>query len=266
MTLTSAPRLRAALLATVLLAVLGTLLGGLVTTPTSATFRDSTGAKLSVQSSRFATYVCVIWSNEARADVVFSLTSRAQLGNQGWSEFVDKRSATTVGELAGCDVVMIAGEAWGVTAPSRQLALDWFNHNGSVLSTGNDTGHPTYPLPELIGATGGTVANYPYGGSVPASAATLAAVVPAFPAWTPGALGTFDYDATSAPVTLVAEGARCVGTVAGHPEWCAVIARTNGTGGRWVHMHTKIGSGAPGQQGDVPGADAALAWLAIGRS
>ncbi|MDQ7993799.1 MAG: hypothetical protein REI45_14100, partial [Propionicimonas sp.] len=163
-------------------------------------------------------------------------------------------------------VVMVAGEAWGVPPASRTIALAWFNSGGSVLSTGNDTGHSNYPLPELIAAIGTRATNYPYGGSVPASAAVRSSVVPAVPVWTPGAASTYSLDESSQPVTAVAAGATCVGTVVGNPGWCAAIAKTNGVGGRWVHMHTKIGSGVPGQQGDVPGADAALAWLAIGRS
>lgn len=233
-------------------------------TQTDATFKDSTAAQMMVQSTRWATSICVIWSNEPRADIVFTIASNAPLGRQGWTNIVDKTAATSTTQLQGCNVVMIAGEAWGVNAASRTLAMSWFNAGGSVLSTGNDSGHPVYPLPELIASTGNSVANYPYGGSVPASAGARSSVVPAFPSWTPGAPSTYTLDASSSPVTAVAAGSTCVGTVAGNAGWCAAIAKTNGNGGRWVHLHTKIGSLQ--QPGEVPGADAALAWLAIGRS
>ncbi len=247
------------------LGIAALLAGGLIApATTSAEFVDASAAQVAVKASRWATSICVIWSNEARADAVFTIASNAPLGRQGWTNIVNKTAATSTAQLAGCDVVMIAGEAWGVTAASRSLALAWFNAGGSVLSTGNDTGHPNYPLPELIAATGTSAADYPYGGSVPASAAARSSVVPAFPTWTPGAASTYTLDASSAPVTAVAAGTTCVGTVAGHPTWCAAIAKTNATGGRWVHLHTKIGS--LGQPGEIPGADAALAWLAIGRS
>lgn len=247
------------------LGVAALLAGGLVApATTSAEFVDASAAQVAVKASRWATSICVIWSNEPRSEIVFTIASNAPLGRQGWTNIVNKTAATSTAQLAGCDVVMIAGEAWGVNAASRSLAMAWFNAGGSVLSTGNDTGHPTYPLPELIAATGPTTANYPYGGSVPASAAVRSSVVPAFPTWTPGAASTYTFDAESAPVTAVAAGATCVGAVAGHPTWCAAITKTNGAGGRWVHLHTKIGSLS--QPGEVPGADAALAWLAIGRS
>lgn len=247
------------------LGIAALLAAGLVTpAATSAEFVDASAAQVAVKASRWATSICVIWSNEVRSEIVFTIASNAPLGREGWTNIVDKTTATSTAQLAGCDVVMIAGEAWGVTAASRSLALAWFNAGGSVLSTGNDTGHQVYPLPELIAATGATVADYPYGGSVPASAAVRSSVVPAFPTWTPGPASSYTLDASSAPVTAVAAGSTCVGTVAGNPAWCAAIAKTNSSGGRWVHLHTKIGS--LGQPGEVPGADAALAWLAIGRS
>lgn len=232
--------------------------------PTAASFTDATAAQLAVRSSRWATAICVIQSNEARPDVVFTIASHAPLGNEGWTNVVDKTAATTTAQLAGCDVVMIAGEAWGVKPASRDLALAWMAAGGSVLSTGNDTGKDTYPLPEFIGTIGDPVPDYGYGGSAPASESARTSVSPAYPSWAPGAEGTYQIDSSARPVTTIAPGAVCVGTVAHHPEWCMAIARTNAAGGRWVHLHTKVGSlDAPG---DVPAADAALAWLAIGRN
>lgn len=253
-------------LALLLLAFAGMQAAPLQTT--RAEFRDATAAQMKVESTRYGTNICVIWSNEDRPDAVFTMARPDQISDRGWTTVVDARSATTVKQLndLGCSVVMIAGEAWGVQPASRTLALAWFNQQnggGSVLSTGNDTGVSTYPLPELIGQIGTAFANYPFGGSIPASAAVRGSVVPAFPTWTPGAAGTYELDNSSRPVTAVASGATCVGTVVGHPTWCAAIAKTNSQGGRWVHLHTKIGS--PELAGDAPGADAALAWLAIGR-
>jgi hypothetical protein len=235
---------------------------------TSAEFIDASAAQIKVQGARWATNICVIWSNEARSDAVFTIDSPDLIAKRGWTTVLDARGATTVQQLKAmnCSVVMIAGEAWGVTPAARTLALAWFNqeHGGSVLSTGNDTGHANYPLPELIASIGAQAADYPYGGAVPASAAERARLSPAFPTWTPGAPSTYELDNASQPVTAVAAGAVGVGTVAGHPQWFAAVAKTNAQGGRWVHLHTKIGS--PQQRGDAPLADAALAWLAIGRS
>ncbi len=226
---------------------------------TGAAYSDKAAAQLAVQSSHWATSICVIWSNETRADKVFTIASHAPLGQQGWTNVVDKTAATTPGQLAGCSVVMIAGEAWGVQPAARDLALAWFNAGGKVLSTGNDTGVSAYPLPSLIATVSEPVVDVPYGGNIPASAAARAGVSPAFPSWTPGAPGTYELDNAGRYITAVAAGAVCVGTVPGHPEACAAIARTNGSG-RWVHLHTKVGSvDAPG---DVPMANAALTWLA----
>ncbi|GIG27304.1 hypothetical protein Cde04nite_35480 [Cellulomonas denverensis] len=231
--------------------------------PTTAAFTDTASAQFQVRGAHWATSVCVIQSNEARPDAVFTIGASAPLGQVGWTTILNKTAATTPAQLAGCDVVMIAGEAWGVKPASRDLALAWMASGGSVLSTGNDTGVSNYPLPELIGATGEAFPLYPYGGSVPTSAAARQAISPAYPSWTPGAAGTYELDTGARPITAVAAGAVCVGTVAGHAEFCAAVARTNSAGGRWVHLHTKIGSLQ--MRGDVPAADAALAWLAIGR-
>lgn len=230
---------------------------------TTARFEDASAAQIAVQSSRWATSVCVIQSREDRPEISYTIASNDALRGKGWTNVLDKRAATTTADLAGCDVVMIAGESWGVSTASRDLAQAWTNEGGSVLSTGNDSGG--VELPTFIAVQGEPLREaYPYGGSVPASAQVRASLTPAFPTWTPGAAGTWTYDTDARPITAVAPGATCVATVSGHPEWCAAMARTTTKGGRWVHMHTKIG--APTSLGDVPGADAALAWLAIGRS
>ncbi|MDQ7993798.1 MAG: hypothetical protein REI45_14095, partial [Propionicimonas sp.] len=230
---------------------------------TEATFRDSTAVQVAVASSRYGTEICVIQSREARSDIAFTIASNAPLGDRGWTNIVDKTAATATADLEGCDVVMIAGEAWGVQTASRDLALAWARAGGSVLSTGNDS-RPT-TLPELIGSDGETVADvYPFGGSVPADPSVRSALVPAYPMWTPSAAGTYTIDTSARPILSAAAGAVCVGSAAGYPEWCAALARTWTSGGRWVHLHTKIGSLE--SPGEVPGADAALAWLAIGRS
>lgn len=248
------------LLASVLGAALA--VAGLTATTTSAAFTDATAAEMVVQSSRWATSVCVIQSPETRPDIAYTLTSSGLLRGRGWTTVLDKRAASTAADLAGCDVVMIAGESWTISAASRALAEEWTAAGGSVLSTGNDTGAAT--LPSFIGSQGDLRADYPFGGSVPASAAVRGSLSPQFPSWTPGPLGTWTVDSTGRPITSVAAGALCVATVAGHPDWCAAIVRTTPAGGRWVHLHTKIGS--PSSPGDAPGADAALAWLAIGRN
>lgn len=230
---------------------------------TSATFNDATAAQMVVTSSRWATSVCVIQSREDRPEISYTITSNGALRGKGWTNVQDKRAATSTADLAGCDVVMIAGESWGVSAAARDLAQAWTNAGGSVLSTGNDSG--AAEMPTFIAVqTDPLRGPYPYGGSVPASAAVRASLSPAFPTWTPGAPGTWTYDTDARAITAVAPGATCVATVSGHPEWCAAIARTTAQGGRWVHLHSKIG--APTDLGDVPGADAALAWLAIGRN
>ncbi|NTW39383.1 MAG: hypothetical protein HGA44_05765 [Cellulomonadaceae bacterium] len=237
------------------LAVAATLMTGAAST--TAMFADSAQAELAVKATRWATSICVIWSNEARSDQVFTIVSNAPLGHEGWTNIVDKTAATSVSQLTGCDVVFIAGEAWWVEPGPHDLAVAWFTAGGRVLSTGNDTSAAL--LPELIGARGSVVTDLPMGGSVPGTAAQRAALSPIYPTWTPGATGTYQLDGSATPVTVAAAGAACVGTVKGHTEWCAAIARTNTAGGRWVHLHTKIGSlTAPG---DVPAANAALTWL-----
>ncbi|MEN0072063.1 MAG: hypothetical protein AAGC63_13855, partial [Propionicimonas sp.] len=84
-------------MALVLLAGVGAQLAPLQ--QTGAQFKDSTAAQMVVTSSRYGTEICVIWSNEARADAVFTMASRAQLGNQGWTNFVDKRAVTSATQL-----------------------------------------------------------------------------------------------------------------------------------------------------------------------
>ncbi|GIG27305.1 MULTISPECIES: hypothetical protein [Cellulomonas] len=250
--------------ARLLAAVLGVLLTvtGLASASTSAAFTDSATVQLEVRGAHWATSVCVIQSPETRPDIAYTLTSSDLLRDRGWTTVLDKRAASTAADLAGCDVVMIAGESWTISAASRALAEDWTAAGGSVLSTGNDTGAAT--LPNFIGSQGDLRADYPFGGSVPASASVRGSLSPQFPSWTPGPLGTWTVDTTGRPITSVAAGALCVATVAGHPDWCAAIVRTTPAGGRWVHLHSKIGS--PSSPGDAPGADAALAWLAIGRN
>jgi hypothetical protein len=247
-----------------LLVVLAAVLavGSLSARTTSATFNDATAAQMVVTSSRWATSVCVIQSREDRPENSYTIASNGALRSKGWTNVLDKRTATSTADLAGCDVVMIAAESWSISTTARDLAQAWANAGGSVLSTGNDSG--AADMPSFIASQSEPLRGaYPYGGSVPASAAVRSSLSPAFPTWTPGAPGTWTYDTDARAITAVAPGATCVATVTGHPEWCAAIARTTSKGGRWVHMHTKIG--APTDLGDVPGADAALAWLAIGR-
>lgn len=252
---------RTAALATTVMLATGTLTPAV----TGAAWTDSAQTQSTVAAAHWASRLCVIQSEENRPEVgVFSIGSSASLGNEGWVGIVDARSATTLAQLRAfdCSVVVIAGEAWGVKPERRDLATAWFNAGGSVMTTGNDTGFPTYPMPLLIESVGTAVADYPYGGSVPASSEVLASVSPAYPTWVPGT--EYALDPNGGPVTKPAAGATCVATVAGHPEWCAAIVRTDPkSGGRWVHLHTLIGSRE--LPGEVPGANAALQWLSTGR-
>ncbi|NTW39382.1 MAG: hypothetical protein HGA44_05760 [Cellulomonadaceae bacterium] len=229
---------------------------------TGATWRDIAAAQMVVTSTRWATDICVIQSVED-VDGVFALRDHAPMSERGWTSVVDKRTATSTADLAGCGVLMIAGELWGPSSSARALARAWFAQGGSVLSTGNDAGQASYPYPEMIAEVkaGDTVAHFPYGGSVPAALETRAQLDPAFPSWTPAPGFAFD-EIGAWPVTQVADDAVCVGSVTGHPQWCAAIAKTNTAGGRWVHLHTKVGTNT--SPGDAPAADAALAWLAVG--
>lgn len=247
------------------LAIVAVLTLGVTVTapgPGEAAWTDRVAAATVIGATNWTTkaeaQICITGSDESRPDEVFTYKGSAPLGNQGWGEIVDKNNATTTAEFAGCAVMLFAGENLGVTANKYPLLMEWYRAGGKVMTTGNDAGGNSvsgvFLMPDILVGGAPRYANIPYGGAIRADA-QADSVVPAFPRWTPGTNPAMD---TYATTLLPAAGSVCVATTRTDGT-CAALIQKNAAGGRWAHIHTKIGSlKAPG---DYELADAALAWL-----
>ena len=243
-----------------LLATVGLVTGALLLPAQAdrvgAAWTDTAAARTTITSSKWATTVCVLWSNEARADAaIFTVKNSAPLGSLGWTTIVNKNGSTALSQLTGCTIVLLAGEAWGPSAVALNLAEQFYAAGGKVLSTGNDSGLSAYPFPAMI-TTVGPATSLPHGGNY-RYAPGANVLSPVFPTWTPSPVTTSD--GAGNPVLTYPSGVQCVAVSRGATNWCAALARSNAKKGRWVHLHTLIGSLA--QPGDLPLTDAAISWL-----
>ena len=202
--------------------------------------------------------ICITGSDESRPDEVFTYVGKAPLANQGWGTLVDKNNATTMDEFAGCAVMLFAGENLGVSAERYPLLMEWYNSGGRVLTTGNDAGgdsiHGVWLMPDILVSSGVVGANIPYAGATREDA-MADFINPRFPKWTPSTNPALDSYAT---ILQPVNGSACV-AIMRNLGTCGALVQQNGSGGRWAHIHTKIGSIT--QPGDHALADAALAWL-----
>lgn len=218
---------------------------------------DTAKTRTTLTSSKWVTKVCVLWSREDQAaGNIFTLTNSAPLGSLGWTSIVDKSTATTTAELSECHLAILAGEAWSASAESFALAEQYYAQGGKVISTGNDTGTTRNPFPQMITAVGEPTQLF-LGGNV-RNATGANALTPKFPAWETSPADRSD--STGNPIMAYPAGVQCIANVSGQPTWCAAVARTNANKGRWVHLHTMIGS--LNLPGDLPMTDAAITWLA----
>lgn len=225
--------------------------GLLALLPLAGGFGDFAQGKVNVAAGRWGTTVCSITG-------IVAPGSRPDIGGVLPATVVTR--SPSLGALGGCDVLLADGENIG-TDPSRiAVAQAWYDAGGVVLSTGNDQGTADYPLPQLIGSVWGPHP-FQYRGMAPASAADRAQLSPAFPSWTPGSPDS--EDAYAFGISSTAAGATCVATTSFPAGFCAAVARTNGAGGRWVHLQTRIGP--TNEPGDLPLVRAAMTWLTSGR-
>lgn len=224
----------------------------------SAAFTDTAKATTTITSSKWVTTVCVLWSSKDETNRrVFTIGRPAPLGSLGWTSILDKTTATTTSQLSECHLVLLAGEAWSASAAALTLAEAYYAEGGKVISTGNDTGTKLSPFPAMI-TTVGDSSELPFGGNI-RRAAGADAISPKLPTWTPGP--TNGADITGNPILAYPSGVQCVATVSGQSDWCAAVARTNAKNGRWIHLHTLIGSMEI--PGDIPMTDAAITWLTL---
>lgn len=223
----------------------------------SGAFHDQAQANVEIQTATWPTSACVLGAVKT-SNSQFTISSHtagsAPFATSTWVSIVDKGTVTDVAGFAGCSLLLTPAEEGGVSAVSYALLLAWFNAGGRVLTTGDDSGSGVFLMPDMLESDGVLRKDRPSGGSVRLPAADT--MVPVFPAWTPGAYGM---TVTNATTVTPAPGATCVARVGTDATLCAAIAKTNAAGGKWIHVHGKIGRKAV--VGDYPLVDAAVLWL-----